>query len=355
LGESIFGGISLNNTNMILAGAIPASLMALLFDGAFGLAQRISTKHSSAAFFLFPAMILITSILFIPREQKSRMIAGFNSEFIQREDGFKGLDSLYGLPVEIKELEISLMYKALANGDVDFIDGFSTDGRVKAFDLKLLKDDKKYFPPYFAAPLINEKTLHKYPYLEEALNKISSRLSDDLMAELNYDVDENKKTPAAVAQKFLASIGIQSQKLAPTNNPQIVIGSKAFTENYILAHIFGQLIATETGLSVSLKTGFGGTKLLFDALKTGEVDLYPEYTGTGFLVLLKPDEQKIKELLNNTIELNRYIRDEFQKRYGIIWLKELGFNNTFAIMMRREQAEKLKIESVSDLSEYLKN
>lgn len=355
LGESIFGGISLNNTNMILSGAIPASIMALLFDGFFGVFQKITKQNSKVSLLLLPLMLMISILLFIPKSGKSRMVAGFNSEFIQRADGFLGLDSVYGLPVEIKELEIGLMYKALANGDVDFIDGFSTDGRVKAYDLKLLKDDKKYFPPYYAAPLVNESTLLKYPAIENSLKKLKYSLSDEKMAQLNLEVDQNKKSPEEVATQYLLSIGINAKKTETTDSPQITIGSKNFTESYILAYIFGQLITAETGLSVNVKPGFGGTKLLFDALRSGEIDLYPEYTGTGLLVLLNPGKSKVNELLKNSTKLNRYLRQEFNEKYQIIWLDQLGFNNTFAIMMRREQAEQLNINSISDLSDYLKN
>lgn len=355
LGESIFGGISLNNTNMILAGAIPASIMALLFDGFFSLFQKIARKNATASLMLLPGMLLISSLFFIPAKKESKLIAGFNSEFIQRSDGFLGLDSLYGLPVEIKELEIGLMYKALANGDVDFIDGFSTDGRVKAYDLKLLVDDKAYFPPYYAAPLVNQATLSKYPKIRQALERIASSITDEEMSELNRQVDQSKKSPSAVATDFLQSRGIDAKKVEKTDNAQIVIGSKSFTESYILAHIFGQLIAAETGLSVDVKTGFGGTKLLFDALKTGEVDIYPEYTGTGLLVLLNPGKAKIRELLEDQQVLKKYLLKEFREKYQVVWLNELGFNNTFAIMMRKEQASKLNINSISDLSDYLKN
>ncbi|MGB3467492.1 MAG: ABC transporter permease/substrate-binding protein [Cyclobacteriaceae bacterium] len=354
LGESIFGGISLNNTNMILAGAIPASVMALLFDGFFGLVQRFTRHNSAIALYLLPFMLAMSVIFFIPKKDDYKMTAGFNSEFIQRADGFLGLDSVYGLPVRIKELEIGLMYKALANGDVDFIDGFSTDGRVKAYDLKLLTDDKKYFPPYYAAPLVNQSTLAKYPQLERALNLLTGKIDDAKMAQLNLEVDQNKKSPEEVATEFLQELGYDTEPLRDTGDAQITIGCKSFTESYILAHIFGQLISSQTGLSVSLKTGFGGTKLLFDAMKTNEIDLYPEYTGTGLLVLLNPGKSKINELLKDSELLNEYLRDEFKDRHGMIWLGELGFNNTFAIMMRRQQAEILEIESISDLSEYLK-
>ena len=131
LDEFIFRGISLNNQQMILAGAIPASILAVPLDAVIGFIQKNSrNKKAWLATGLFLLSILAL-FLFPPARNKSRLIAGFNSEFIEREDGFKGLDSVYNLPLEIKEMEITLMYQALYEGDVDVIDGFSTDGRIK--------------------------------------------------------------------------------------------------------------------------------------------------------------------------------------------------------------------------------
>ncbi|MEO1254204.1 MAG: ABC transporter permease/substrate-binding protein, partial [Bacteroidota bacterium] len=203
LGEFIFRGISLNNTQMILTGAIPASLLALLIDGFLGMVQRF--YQSKALWFSTIAFgVVLTFVSFSSSDvQESRLVAGFNSEFIERADGFIGLDSLYNLPMEIREMEISLMYRALYEGDVDVIDGFSTDGRVKEFDLKLLEDDKGYFPPYFAIPLVNANTLSKYPQLKSCFDLLKNSISDSLMASLNYKIDGEKKDLKMVANDFL--------------------------------------------------------------------------------------------------------------------------------------------------------
>ncbi len=353
LGESIFGGISLNNTPMILAGAIPASLMALAFDGSLGIIQKVSQKHPKVPLIAVITIFIGCMMAIWPNQKSTRLIAGFNSEFIQREDGFIGLDSLYGLPMEIREMEIGLMYKALASGEVDVIDGFSTDGRIRAYDLKLLQDDKGYFPPYYAAPLFRQATLDRFPQLAPALKVLKGSISNEKMAELNARIDQAHQDPQQVAISFLKELNIDAKPLSDDNNPDIIIGSKAFTENYLLAYIMGQLIEAETGLKVSLKLGFGGTKLIFDALKSGAIDAYPEYTGTGLLVILPPGEAGAQPVLYNRQEVYDHVETQFKSLYGIKWLPEFGFNNTFALMMRREQAEKLQIETISQLSERL--
>ena len=285
----------------------------------------------------------------------SKLIAGFNSEFIEREDGFVGLSKLYDLPLDIKEMEISLMYSALYNKDVDVIDGFSTDGRIKEFNLKSLNDDKSYFPPYYAAPVVNGKTLQKYPQIEIVLNELAGIISNEMMAGLNYEVDGDKKDLGEVAHTFLRSIGIESDpKAGSSNDYDIVIGSKAFTENFLLAHLFAQVIESKSNLKTKLELGFGGTKLIFDALKLQEIDLYPEYTGTGYLVLLQKNATEVSDFTNPEI-IYQDVKYEFRSRYDLHWMKPLGFNNTFALMMRTEHADSLNIHSISDLSKYLKS
>ena len=102
------------------------------------------------------------------------------------------------------------------------------------------------------------------------------------MAVLNFEVDSKKRTLAEVSNEFLQSIGVYANTLAGSaDNPDLIIGSKAFTENFLLAHIFAQLIENKTKLTTKLQLGFGGTKLVFDALRFGEVDIYPDYTGTA--------------------------------------------------------------------------
>lgn len=354
LGEFIFRGISLNNTQMILAGAIPASLLAILLDGGLGLIQRF---HSKKALWIVSATIvlaLFTGSLLKPQKEDSSFTAGFNSEFIERADGYVGLDSLYDLPLVIKEMEISLMYRALYEKEVDVIDGFSTDGRVKEYNLKSLIDDKGYFPPYYAVPLVNGNTFVKYPQLAECLYLLAGKMNDSLMATLNYQIDGEKLSLNKVANDYLKSINIYADPSAGNSEaPDIVIGSKAFTENFLLAHIFAQLIENKTSLKTKLQLGFGGTKLVFDALRYNEIDIYPEYTGTAYLVLLNKQPEDITDFSNPEIVYNN-VSEELLQQHNIHTAKPLGFNNTFALMMRQSHADSLQISTISELSDYLR-
>jgi osmoprotectant transport system permease protein len=159
-------------------------------------------------------------------------------------------------------------------------------------------------------------------------------------------------SPQAVAKEFLESLGIKvlSKK---TDKPDIVIGSKNFTENFILAEMFAMLIESESELTVELKQGFGGTKLLFEALQSGGVDLYPEYTGTGLLVLIQPGPTVIQNLGGDPEKVYEYVMNVSKENFDMVWMQPLGFNNTTALMMQEAEAERLKINTISGLQEYL--
>ncbi|UII22252.1 ABC transporter permease/substrate-binding protein [Fulvivirga ligni] len=347
LGEFIFRGLSTNNPHMILAGAIPAALMALLFDALMGYIQQHVYK-------LIKPVLISLAILFIgilaynifSSTSNKKLVAGFPSEFIERGDGYLGLKETYDLDFEVKEMEIGLMYQAVKNKNVDVISGFSTDGRIEAFDLVILEDDKKYFPPYYAAPLVRESTLKNYPEVRNALNKLGNSISGQEMSRMNYEVDEKRKDIDLVAREFLKKKGFEMSG-PKQGEAQIIIGSKNFTESFILAHIFKLMIESYTPYACELKQGFGGTKLLFDALNTGEVDIYPEYTGTGLLVILKPEDTK--DILYEKEAVYEFVKQQFHDQYQLQWLQPLGFNNTAALMMRREQAKVLGVEKISDL------
>ena len=101
-----------------------------------------------------------------------------------------------------------IMYKALAEKSVDVICGYTTDGRIPAYDLVILEDDKHFFPPYDAAPLIRKDTLLKYPELKEVFNQIGGAIDNKTMQKLNYEVDKKEKSASLVAQTFLEEKGL---------------------------------------------------------------------------------------------------------------------------------------------------
>ena len=353
LGEFIFGGIALNNTNMILAGAIPAALLAIGFDFILSKIQKMDLRKLKRGFYILPlCMILLSSFYLLPDFYRSKMLAGFTPEFMGRNDGYLGLEKIYKLNIRTVVISDAVMYKAAYEKKLDIISGYSTDGRLKAFDLVVLKDDKGIFPPYYAAPVIRKDILQKFPELENVINQLSGHINDSIMTELNYRVDYLKQSPEKVARDFLME---QSLYKSPEKegNETIRIGSKIFGEQYILAAMYSMLIKGNTNLQVETKTGLGGTKICFDALTNNQIDMYPEYTGTGLLVILQTPDSIVAAFKNNRKKIYDYVKKEFELRYHLEWLKPIGFDNSYALMMRKAESEKLGIKSISDLKNYL--
>jgi osmoprotectant transport system permease protein len=355
LGEFIFGGISLNNTNMILAGAIPAALLAIIFDFLLSKVQNINFKKVRTGIKVIPAVLLILACFyFIPSAYAGKLTAGFTPEFMGRRDGDLGLRDKYGLKIHTVVISDAVMYKAAYEKHLDVISGYSTDGRLKAFDLTVLQDDKNIFPPYYAAPIVSAEALKKFPQLESTLNMLAGKIDDSTMTSLNYKVDYLHQSPEKVAADFLAAKGLYKQS-RNGNAGTVRIGSKIFGEQYILAEMYTMLIKGYTDYDVSTKTGLGGTQICFSALINNQIDAYPEYTGTGLLVMLQVKPHMLDSLVLDKDKVYNYVREEFKTKYDIQWLKPIGFNNTYALMMRKSEAKSLGIKTISDLKRYLES
>lgn len=134
---------------------------------------------------------------------------GCTLEFAERQDGYLGLKDEYGMNFNsVKGVDGGLRYTAIENNECDVVDAFTTDGLLKVFNLKVLEDDKNFFPPYYAAPVIRQDTLEKHPELEDVLNSLYGRITEEKMIELNYRVDEKGEDPAKVARDFLVAEGL---------------------------------------------------------------------------------------------------------------------------------------------------
>lgn len=142
------------------------------------------------------------------KKVESTARTGFSLEFNDRPDGKKGLESLYGLKLNIQTMEPALRYQALEQDKLDIIEVYSTDSQIIKFGLKLLQDDKHLFPPYQGAPLMREETLKQHPELEGILNKLHKKITATEMATMNYQVDVEGKSAKEVAHDFLSRQGL---------------------------------------------------------------------------------------------------------------------------------------------------
>ncbi|MEW5560998.1 glycine betaine ABC transporter substrate-binding protein [Enterobacter asburiae] len=144
-------------------------------------------------------------------DPKNNWLLGLDLEFAGRSDGMKPLQQAYQMPLDrpqIRQMDPGLVYNAVRDGFVNAGLIYTTDGRVKGFDLKVLKDDKGFFPSYAVTPVVRKDTLEANPGLEEALNTLSGLLNNEVITELNKRVDIDHQTPQQVAQDFLRSKGL---------------------------------------------------------------------------------------------------------------------------------------------------
>ncbi|RON10302.1 glycine/betaine ABC transporter substrate-binding protein [Pseudomonas brassicacearum] len=139
-------------------------------------------------------------------EAQTNHLVALDTEFANRSDGLKGMVKLYGMNLtrnNIRQMDAGLVYTALRNGQVFAGLVYTTDGRLNAFKLKLLEDDKHYFPDYTAAPVVRQTYLDAHPQLAEQLKPLAQLFDDQTMRQLNARVDVDHESPSAVAADFL--------------------------------------------------------------------------------------------------------------------------------------------------------
>ncbi|MGM0125424.1 glycine betaine/carnitine/choline ABC transporter [Enterococcus sp. AZ194] len=139
------------------------------------------------------------------KEVADQLVAGVDTAWITREgDGYDGFKKAYGFEFEsILPMQIGLVYDAVDAGKMDIVLGYSTDGRIASYDLVMLEDDLKFFPPYDAASVVDDQLLNDTPGLEEAMKKLEGTIDTKKMQELNYEADNNLVEPSVVAKRFL--------------------------------------------------------------------------------------------------------------------------------------------------------
>ncbi len=150
-----------------------------------------------------------------PFAPKLRLGVGY--EFLERQDGYRGLVKTYDLHFADapRVMDLGLLYRALQNNSVDIVAGSNTDGLIKALGLVVLEDDKHYFPPYDAVPIVNPVLFEKCSNALSAFEMLAGRISAEQMRAMNYAVDGEKKDAGEVAREFLKSVPAKSGKQNP--------------------------------------------------------------------------------------------------------------------------------------------
>ncbi|MBP1155795.1 MULTISPECIES: glycine betaine ABC transporter substrate-binding protein [unclassified Paenibacillus] len=138
------------------------------------------------------------------------MSLGVDTTWLEREnDGYPAFRKHYGFAFgKTLPMEVALVYKAVASKNVDIVLAYSTDPRIKEYNLQSLKDDKQFFPPYDAAPVIRNDVLAQHPELNEITSLLAGKIDVQTMIELNYEVDVSKRNERKVAEEYLKKVGL---------------------------------------------------------------------------------------------------------------------------------------------------
>ncbi|PIC67354.1 glycine/betaine ABC transporter substrate-binding protein [Sporosarcina sp. P21c] len=134
-------------------------------------------------------------------------------EFIDRPDGLPGFQTEYDIAFkDVKGMDHGMMYRAIGANEVDVINSYTTDGQLAIANLRVLEDDKSYFPPYHALPLVRDETLKEYPELEEILGLLEGKIDEETMQVMNGKVDNDGIMVELVAKEFLVDSGLIEEK-----------------------------------------------------------------------------------------------------------------------------------------------
>lgn len=274
------------------------------------------------------------------------------SEFFSRQDGLSGLQTLYGFTFQednILVMEPNETYSNLRDGACDVAEGFATDGRISAWGFTNLEDPLAFFPFYQPTPVVRQAILDAYPELPELINGLWQHLDNATMIDLNARVDIGADGVLAngdeekiedVAYNFLVS----KRLVKPA---AIKVGSKEFNEQLLLGKMI-VLLLQDAGYEVEDKTGLGGSPAVRAALENGDIDLYPEYTGTAtslhhnLPVSALPADAKRTYLLAKSLDTPK----------NLVWLDPAPLNNTFTLMVGPKLIDE-GVASLEDLANYM--
>lgn len=273
-------------------------------------------------------------------------------EFFSRADGLPGLQTLYGFAFKeenVLVMEPNETYDKLRQGECDVAEGFATDGRIGAWGFHNLEDTLAFFPFYHPAPVVRAEVLDANPEIAALLNTLWQALDNETMIALNARVDigadgvlgnGDEEGVDDVAYNFLVS----NRLIQPE---PIKVGSKEFNEQLLLGKMM-VILLRESGYAVEDLTGYGGTTAIREAVEAGEIDLYPEYTGTATSV----HHAIPTSALPTDAERTYMLAKTLDAAQGLIWLEPAPLNNTYTLLVRQELVDE-GIATINDLAVYM--
>jgi glycine betaine/choline ABC-type transport system substrate-binding protein len=277
----------------------------------------------------------------------SKLILGGPAEFKTRVDGIPGLKKNYGISFQsYKVLDTGgpITVTSLKNGQVDAADLFTTDPAIKANNFVVLTDPKSNFGAQNVVPLINQAKAT--PGVKQVLNFISSKLTTQDLINLRTEVEVNKKDPVAVATTYLQGLG-QQPPATLNAGVSLTVGSANFPENVVLADIYAVALKA-TGAKVSTKLNIGSREKYLPAVRDGEIDLLPEYTG----VLLQFLDKTATATSSADVyaALQKTVAGLTGDKSKLTVLDQAPAEDADAIVVTKKTADKYGLTSIADLA-----
>jgi osmoprotectant transport system substrate-binding protein len=271
----------------------------------------------------------------------SQMVFGGPPEFKTRPDGIPGLKKNYDVSFgkyTVTDVGGPVTVNALKRGQVDAVDLFTTDPSIAANDFVILKDPKSNFAAQNVVPLISKEKATDG--VKQVINGIQAKLSTDTLGGLLGKVVNDKADPKDVAKGFLSDNGLDAPGTA-AKGVSLTVGSANFPENVILGQIYGQALQAQ-GATVEMKENIGARPKYFPALKSGSLDLFPEYTGSILAFLdqgataTSPDD--VYAALGKALPGN------------LIALDQAEAQDSDAVVVTKETADKFDLKTIADLA-----
>ena len=260
---------------------------------------------------------------------------------------YKAADQAYGLQWKsTTSISEQLSFAAVTSGSIDINECYTTDPSIVVDNFVLLTDTKNAFPPYNPAPIVRDSTLSKSSAIATTLNALETHLNTAEQTGLIKQVSVDHKDVPTVAKAFLTSQGLLSSPGTAGAGIKLTIGSKNDADGQLLAEMYSLLLANQ-GFDVTTKLALGQTPVLETAIKSGAIDIYPEFTGTGL---------SIGNLPTTTDPHTAYtdVKSYFEQQYHITWLDAaFGLNDSYGYCTSKANASKFHLSSIGDLAKPL--
>ena len=269
------------------------------------------------------------------------MIFGGPPEFKTRTDGIPGLEKNYGVKFgkyTVTDTGGPVTVNALKRGQVDAVDLFTTDPAIEANNFVILEDPKSNFAAQNIVPIINKDKATDG--VKQVLDGISAKLTTDSLGALIGQVANDKKDPADVAKGWLTENGLDATGTS-AKGTSLTVGSANFPENVILANIYAEAL-TAQGATIKTKLNIGSREKYYPALKSGSLDLFPEYTGTILTYIDKTatatSPEDVYAALGKALPSN------------LVALQQSEAQDSDAVVVTEATAKKFNLKTIEDLA-----